>query len=150
MNFATATAESDRTSERSTLVAWSQSGYLLASVLFTVGVLVQVYIAGMAVFVDSARWSSHVSFGTTLPIFLAAMFALALVGKLPRALKLLPVGIFALFFVQFSTAHRFGSLVGAIHPVNALVIFWLATVAVRRAWPLAVGRPPSPETETKT
>jgi hypothetical protein len=53
---------------------------------------------------------------------------------LPRVHKGLPVVIFLLFFVQFSTAHRFGSLVGAIHPVNAVVIFWLSTITVQRAW----------------
>lgn len=144
VNFATTSAEPNRTERRSTLVSWSRRGYLLASTLFTVGVLAQVYIAGMAVFVDSARWGSHVAFGTTLPIFLVPMFVLAFAGELPWTLKLLPVGLFALFAVQFSTAHRFGSLVGAVHPVNALVIFWLATVGVRRAWPWGSERATTP------
>lgn len=121
------------------LVTRARRGYLLSSMLFTAGVLVQVYIAGMAVFVDPTRWESHVAFGNSLPIFLLFMFALAFLGSLPRTLKALPVGIFLLFVVQFTTAHRFGSLVGAIHPVNALLIFWLSTVAVRRAWPWTVG-----------
>lgn len=113
---------------------WARYSYLATSVLLTIGVLVQVYIAGMAVFVDPARWSSHVTFGTNLPVFLVLLFALAFVGRLPRTHKGLPVLIFVLFFIQFSTAHRFGSLVGAIHPVNAVIIFWLSMVTVKHAW----------------
>nr|WP_255767685.1 DUF6220 domain-containing protein [Haladaptatus halobius] len=88
----------------------------------------------MAVFVNPARWGTHVSFGNILPVFLLVLFVLAFLGRLPRIHKGLPVVIFLLFFVQFGTAHRFGSLVGAIHPVNAVVIFWLSTVTVQHAW----------------
>lgn len=115
-------------------VQWAKYCYLGASILLTASVLIQVYIAGMAVFVDPARWSTHVSFGNILPAFLLVLFVLAFIGRLPRIHKGLPVVIFLLFFVQFGTAHRFGSLVGAIHPVNAVVIFWLSMVTIQQAW----------------
>lgn len=113
---------------------WARCCYLGAAILLTASVLVQAYIAGMAVFVDPAQWSAHVSFGNILPVFLVLLFLFAFLGRLPRMHKGLPVVIFLLFFVQFGTAHRFGSLVGAIHPVNAVVIFWLSTLTVQYAW----------------
>jgi len=133
----TYSARIDETNEQNTSssrVRWATYCYLGASILLTASVLIQVYIAGMAVFVDPARWSTHVSFGNILPVFLLVLFVLAFVGRLPHIHKGLPVVIFVLFFVQFGTAHRFGSLVGAIHPVNAVVIFWLSTITVQHAW----------------
>ncbi|WP_394337258.1 DUF6220 domain-containing protein [Halegenticoccus soli] len=133
----THSAQVEKTDQITTIpsrVRWATYCYLGASLLLTASVLIQVYIAGLAVFVDPARWSTHVSFGNILPVFLLILFVLAFIGRLPRIHKGLPVVIFLLFFVQFSTAHRFGSLVGAIHPVNAVVIFWLSTVTVQRAW----------------
>ncbi|SIQ82306.1 hypothetical protein SAMN05421858_0518 [Haladaptatus litoreus] len=125
------TTESESTTTR---VRWARYCYLGTAVLLTLAVLIQIYIAGMAVFIDPARWSSHVAFGNVLPVFLALLFVLAFLGRLSRTHKGLPVLIFVLFFVQFSTAHRFGSLVGAVHPVNAVLIFWLSTVTIQRAW----------------
>ncbi|WP_267643920.1 DUF6220 domain-containing protein [Haloarchaeobius amylolyticus] len=124
----------DKKTDASPRIRWATYSYLGAAVLLTASILIQVYIAGMAVFVDSARWSTHVSFGNVLPVFLLLLVVLAFIGRLSRIHKVLPVVIFLLYFVQFSTAHRFGSLVGAVHPVNAVVIFWLSTVTIRHAW----------------
>lgn len=143
LSYVTYSAQREKTDEKNTFssrVRWAKYCYLGASILLTASVLIQVYIAGMAVFVDPARWSTHVSFGNILPVFLLLLFVLAFIGRLPRVHKGLPVVIFLLFFVQFGTAHRFGSLVGAIHPVNAVVIFWLSTITVQRAWEEVTGR----------
>jgi len=126
--------------ERDLYVRWLRYGYLATAILLTVGVLMQIYIAGMAVFVDPARWSAHITFGTNLPAFLVLLIVFAFLGRLPNLHKGLPVLLFGLFLVQFSTAHRFGSVVGAIHPVNAVLIFWVSTITVKQAW-RSVGSP---------
>jgi mercuric ion transport protein len=115
-------------------VAWARYGYVLLAGVFAVCVLVQVYIAGMAVFVDPANWELHTTFVHLFELVPFFLFGLAFLGRLPRTLKLLPVGLYALVMVQYATAHLFGSLVAAIHPVNAIVIFGVALVAVKRAW----------------
>lgn len=110
-------------------------GYVLIAGLFIVGVLIQVYIAGMAVFVNPARWSMHATFVHIIEWMPLIMLVLAFPGRLSRELKLLSIGLFVLVIVQYATALGFSdSLVAAIHPVNALIIFGLAVVTTRWAW----------------
>lgn len=120
-------------------VSWARYGYVLATGLFGLCVLVQIYVAGMAVFVDPANWSLHATFVHVFEPLLVVVLLLGLLGRLPRLLKAAPVSLFALVSAQYATAHLFGSLVAAIHPVNAVAIFGVAAVAARRAWPCASG-----------
>lgn len=123
-------------------VSWSRYGYVVSSGLFAVGVIVQMYIAGMAVFVDPANWSLHRGFVHFIELFLLPMLVFAFLGTLPRTLKLIPVGLFLLIALQYATASMFGSAVAAIHPVNAVLIFLMAIVASQRAWTLATQTDP--------
>ena len=116
-------------------VRWARRGFALFAGALVIGVLIQVFIAGMAVFVDPADWSLHASFVHIIEWFPLVMLVLAFLGELSRELKLLSVVLFVLIIVQYATALGFnGSIVAAIHPVNALVIFWIATVTIQRAW----------------
>lgn len=120
--------------ERSARVLYSRWGYLILSVIFAVCVLVQVYIAGMATFVDPGSWQMHMSFVHVFEFLLIPMLALAFLGTLPRKLKLTPVLLFGLISMQYATAEGFnGSMVAAIHPVNALIIFWVTVIGIRWA-----------------
>ena len=125
----------DADGQLSTRVRWARRGFVLFAGAFGVGVLVQVYIAGMAVFVDPANWRLHAGFVHIIEWFPLVMLVLAFLGGLSRELKILSVVLFVLIIVQYATALGFSdSIVAAIHPVNALVIFWIATVTIRRAW----------------
>lgn len=117
-------------------VRWARRGYVFFAGLFVACVAIQVFIAGMAVFVNPARWSLHLGFVHVFEFIPFIMLGLAFVGRLSRDLKLLPIGLFALIAAQYMTGETlgFGSLVAALHPVVALVIFWLAVVTARRAW----------------
>jgi hypothetical protein len=119
----------------STRIRWARRGFVLFAGAFVIGVLIQVYIAGMAVFVDPANWSLHANFVHIIEWFPLIMLVLAFPGQLSRELKLLSVVLFVLIVVQYATALGFSnSIVAALHPVNALVIFWIGTVTIRRAW----------------
>lgn len=118
-------------------VSWARYGYVLSTGLFAVGVLAQVFLAGMAVFVDPANWSLHRGFVHVVELLLFPMLVFAFLGALPRSLKLVPVGLFILIALQYATASAFGSAVAALHPVNAVVIFLVAVVAIGRAWAVA-------------
>lgn len=110
-------------------------GYLLFAGIFAVCVVVQVFIAGMAVFVDPTNWSLHMTFVHVFEFLLIPMLVLAFLGRLPRGQKWLVVGLWTMIGLQYATAEGFsGSVVAAVHPVNALVIFWLAVFTTRRAW----------------
>lgn len=120
-------------------VSWARYGYVLVGGVFAACVIVQVYVAGMAVFVDPGNWSLHAGFVHIFEPLLPILLALAFLGRLPRPLKLAPVGLFALLSVQYATASAFGSMVAAVHPVNALAILLVALLATRRAWQFASG-----------
>lgn len=115
-------------------VSWARYSYLILAGLFTASVLLQTYIAGMAVFVDSANWTLHTTFVHVFEPLLLVLFVVGFVGELPRLLKAVPVGLFVLLMVQYATASMAGSLVAAIHPVNAVVIILLALLAVKQTW----------------
>lgn len=121
-------------------IRWARRGYVLFAGTFVIGVAIQVFIAGMAVFVDPVNWGIHAGFVHVLEILSLAMLVLAFLGRLPRELKSFPVVLFVLIGVQYATALGFSnSVVAAIHPVNALVIFWGAVSTTRRAWPWGSG-----------
>ena len=133
-------ADSNVEEQVSTRVRWSRYGYLLLAGIFVVCVVVQVFIAGMAVFVDPANWSLHMTFVHVFEFLLIPILVLAFLGQLPRDLKWLPVVFWTLIGLQYATAEGFSaSLVAAIHPVNALVIFWLSVFMTRRTWHTVAG-----------
>lgn len=119
----------------STRIRWARGGYVVVAGLFVVCVLIQVFIAGMAVFVDPENWSLHANFVHVFEFLPLVMLVLAFLGRLSQGLKLLPAVLFVLLIVQYATALGFSdSVVAALHPVNALVIFGIAVMAIRRAW----------------
>ena len=128
-------AAMDSIGRPSTRVRWTRRGFVLSGGAFVVGVLIQIYIAGMAVFIDPANWSLHASFVHIIEWLPLVMLVLAFLGGLSRELKLLPVVLFMLIIVQYATALGFrGTLVAAIHPVNAVVIVGIAAMTTHRAW----------------
>lgn len=137
MSTDTITSSADSSVEEpvSTRVRVAQYGFLLLAGFFAICVVIQVFIAGMAVFVDPANWNMHMTFVHVFEFLLIPILILAFLGRLSRELKWLPVGFWTLIGLQYATAEGFSaSLVAAIHPVNALVIFWLAVFMTRRAW----------------
>ena len=115
-------------------IVWTRYGYLGLSGFFALLVLVQVYIAGMVVFVAPSNWTLHATFVHIFEPLLLPLFACAFLGQLPRSLKIASVALFLLVSVQYATASLFGSMVAAIHPVNAVVIFSVAVLATNRTW----------------
>lgn len=91
----------------------------------------QTFLAGLAVFSDPAHWSKHVSFVHFMEFVPLLMLLFAFIGKLPVQARWLSAALFALIFSQYATAHAPGA--GALHPVIALVLFWVSVVTARRA-----------------
>lgn len=119
----------------SAFVRWARRGYVLFAGLFVVGVMIQVFIAGMAVFVDPTNWSLHATFVHAIELLTIVMLVLSFLGRLSRWLKLAPVILFLFIGIQYATALGFSdSVVAALHPVNALVIFGTGVVTTQMAW----------------
>jgi hypothetical protein len=117
--------------------------FALVAWLFLIAIVVQVFLAGVGLFVAGVDtfsyhrqlgWLLH---GGPLPVLLLAWAAGA-----DRTTIWLSVALLVLVaFQPFLPGMRADlPLVAALHPVNALVIFWLAVVVARRA--LALARQP--------
>ncbi|MDQ6683478.1 MAG: DUF6220 domain-containing protein [Chloroflexota bacterium] len=106
---------------------FARLAYGVAAWLFVACVVVQVFLAGYAVMAGST-FEVHRSFGYTFGWLTLVLLALALVGRLTRNRVWLTVLVLVLFTLQsvFVAFRASIPMVAALHPVNALAIFWIA------------------------
>jgi len=110
--------------------------YLMFAWLFVVGVVVQVFFAGMAVVAGRWPWANHVTLGHLLAAPLLAMLIAMYVGKLPGRLKRLTWLLFAVYVLQADVLifmRASAPVLSALHPVSALVDFALGLALARQA-----------------
>lgn len=109
--------------------------YLVGAVLFLLGVVAQVFLAGM-VLMGQMGWDSHAGLGFNLGLALLLMLVTAYLGRLPRRMKGLTWLLFVVYILQLTVISSFrGSApaIAALHPVLALVDFGLGALLVTRA-----------------
>ena len=116
-------------------VRWARRSYLVLAWVFAGCVAVQVFFAGMATFVDAARWAWHRGFIHAFEFLPLLMLPAAFLARAPAAMRWLTGALFALIWMQYLTAN-IGGIAAAFHPVNALVISWIAVHLGQRAWRL--------------
>jgi hypothetical protein len=110
-----------------------------AAWVFVAAIVVQVFLAGAAIVQlgGSGVFAAHIDFGYTW-VGLAALAVLvtAVIARAGRRAILISIGLLALYIVQTSLPFARDSIpaIAALHPVNALVLFALATWYARRAW----------------
>ncbi len=121
--------------------------YVVLAWLFALCILIQVFLAGLSIFSSATYWRSHISFAHLfeyLPFFL---FLLALLGRLPRAITLLSLLLVVQFALQYAFIESAGSLgiavLAAFHPVNPIIMFWIALYIARRASAHTFSRAPA-------
>jgi uncharacterized protein DUF6220 len=110
--------------------------YLYASVAwaFVAGLVVQVYLIGLGLFGDSSFREVHRNVGYLLQIVPLVVVIAAAVGRVGRTRILAAVGLTVLVIVfPIFPVLRDVPVVAALHPVGALVAFWLAIVVARQA-----------------
>jgi hypothetical protein len=116
-------------------VYWARVAYTVTAWLFVASVAAQVFLAGMATFVDPVNWAQHKSFVHVFEGLPLLMLGLGFAG---RMLRWQPVVLFLLIAAQYATVEIGRNadmrIVGALHPVNALLIFWLALSVAQQAW----------------
>lgn len=120
--------------------------YLALAWLFLVGVLVQVFFIGLALFGDPQNAELHVNFGWILhlaPLLVLGAAALARAGRrrIMEAAALAAV----VFVVPIFATMRDVAVIAALHPVSAIIAFWLSVVVARSATSLVQERANAPE-----
>ena len=113
--------------------------YAVAASILVVGLVLQVFLAGLGVFDDPTFFLTHRDTGYTLEAVAFFVIVLAAVARAGRAQIGIAALIFGLFLLQsvFVAVRVSSPAVAALHPVNGFLILLLAIVLARRAWAVA-------------
>lgn len=108
-------------------------------------IAVQVFLAGLNVFLGPRWWGWHIAFGHGVGVLLIAQAAAAWLTRMPARSRWLSLGMLALFGLQYNV-RALASLLQApylipLHAVNALALFWIAMTLA--GWARQVRREPA-------
>jgi uncharacterized protein DUF6220 len=113
--------------------------HAVAASLLVVGLVLQVFLAGLGVFSDPASFTTHRDTGYMLELWTLVVLVTAAIARAGRA----QIGIAALLFLLFLLQSVFVGVrdtapaIAALHPVNGFLILLLSIVLARRAWAIA-------------
>jgi mercuric ion transport protein len=104
--------------------------------LFAACSVVQVFLAGLGVFVGPDRFALHRDFGYTFGLLLLVVIVAAVVGRLGRRQIGYAAALMVLFTLQsvLIAVRATAPEVAALHPVNGVLIIGVAFVSGREAW----------------
>ncbi|MBA3779135.1 MAG: hypothetical protein H0X16_07545 [Chloroflexi bacterium] len=127
----TGTIHSETVSPR---VRWSRLIFAAASIIFAAAVFIQVFLAGLALFAG-ASIDMHRTFARVFEITGLVLIVTAFLGRLPRNLIIASVALFGLLIVQGLLMYMRSAspVLPALHPVNAIALFWLASWIARQS-----------------
>jgi hypothetical protein len=111
------------------LTAGARYAYVGLAWLFVVGVVVQVFLAGLGVFsTDPRDIALHVNLGWVLHLWPVLILISATVGRVGRPTLLWVGALVATVLVQpfLPGLASTSEILAALHLVNALLIFWIA------------------------
>jgi hypothetical protein len=98
------------------------------ALLFLVGGLVQFFLAGLGAFGEG--WDAHKLWGNALTVIALILVILAFVGR--REALQASIVLLVLVIVQgfLAVVGEDVAIIGALHPVNALLLLWVASTAM--------------------
>jgi hypothetical protein len=115
-------------------VTWLRIVFAAAAWVYLAGVVIQVFLAGASLF-ELTDWTVHAGLGWGLGSAPIILLVLALGARVDRRTAWLTAGltIAALAQPELAAARHDSPVLAAFHPVNALLVFWLAWVVASRA-----------------
>lgn len=110
--------------------------HLVVAWLLVIGLLVQVFLAGMGVFAGSSSFTTHRDFGYALTLLPVVLLVTALVGRFGRWHAIAAAVMFGQFILQSVLVLQRDSTpaIAALHPVNGFLILLIAIWLARDAW----------------
>lgn len=116
------------------MTRWARVAYVALVWLFLVGLVVQVFLAGVGIFSPDARdFALHVQLGWYLHLVPVLVLIAAAIGRVGRPTMWWVAALVITTLIQpFLPALRETSVaLAALHPVNAMVMF---AITARLAW----------------
>jgi len=119
--------------------------HAVAATLLAVGLVLQVFLAGLGVFDDPSFFMTHRDMGYTLEAVALVCLVVAALARAGRSQVGLTALVLGLFFVQsiLVGVRDTAPMVAALHPVNGFLILFLSIGLARQAWRTA--RTPLPD-----
>jgi nicotinamide riboside transporter PnuC len=117
------------------MVRGARYAFLALAWAFVAGVVLQVFFIGLGLFAGSENLELHVTFGWILhlfPILILLASALARAGR-TRILQATGLAVTVFIVPILATLRADTPVAAALHPVGALLAFWLAIVVARGA-----------------
>ena len=108
--------------------------YLVLIWITLTAIAVQTYTAGLAAVTGTISWTEHIEFGFLVEFLGLLQFLLVFPARLPRPANWVSAGLLGTFFVQLLVLFFGKTLIAALHPVLALLIFAEAWWLSRAAW----------------
>jgi len=102
--------------------------FFILSAAFAICITIQIFLAGMSIFVDPSHWARHSGFVHWIGFVPLLMLAAGFGGKVPVRLRWYSAALFVLIYAMYMTANIGGiqPWIAAAHPVLAMVIFGLS------------------------
>ncbi|SEC81781.1 DUF6220 domain-containing protein [Paenibacillus sp. GP183] len=107
--------------------------YGLLAAGYFVCVILQVFFAGLGVFVNADYLQLHRAFANYFELASVLMFLLSFLGRIRGGLRWLTLGLFALTSLQHLTL-QFPGFLPAIHTIDALLLFGISMHLMKRSW----------------
>jgi len=117
------------------MVRGARFAFMALAWAFVAGVVVQVFFIGLGLFAGSENIALHVNLGWILhlfPILILLAAALARAGR-TRILEATALAVTVFVVPILATLRADTPVLAALHPVGALLAFWLAIVVARSA-----------------
>jgi hypothetical protein len=115
-------------------VTLSRILFAAAAWSYLAGVVTQVFLAGAGLF-ELTDWTAHTQLGWSLASAPLILLALSLVARSGRGTILLTAALVLAAMIQpeLAAARHEAPVIAALHPVNALLVFWLTWLVARRS-----------------
>jgi hypothetical protein len=103
--------------------------------IFALLIAVQVFLAGLATFVDSDNWTAHSNFSHIFIVFPIFLILLSFIARLPVTYRMKSIQLFVMVILMFVTAVLSSDIgfLSALHPVIALGMFWSTITLSKQA-----------------
>ena len=107
--------------------------YSVFAWLFALCLLIQVFLAGLSIFVSASLISLHVSFVHLFEFVPLLLLIFSLLARFPRVIPWLSLLLIVQIASQYALIQIPVPYLAAFHPVNAVIMFWVTLYVARRS-----------------